>query len=154
MVKADRAGMSAGLELREPLLDHELTAWCLRRPVEVRYDRATETSKLLPRRALERRLPASLVDRPKQGFTPPHASWLAGPLSSAVEDALARLGSGELEPLAFPPGCGSWADCDAALGDGRRHFLWRVVCFAEWWRHVRRGHGVDRARAGGQLAGA
>src|SRR5262249_5579566 len=80
MVKADRASMHAGLELREPLLDHELTAWLLHLPVAARYDRTSRTSKRLPRSLLATRFPRSHFDRPKQGFNPPLVSWLEGPL--------------------------------------------------------------------------
>jgi asparagine synthase (glutamine-hydrolysing) len=149
MVKTDRAGMHVGLELREPLLDHELTAWCLRRPVEVRYDRDAGTSKMLPRRLLARRLPAALFDRPKQGFTPPHESWLAGPLAAIAEDALDRLRGGGLEPLALPAGSGAWPLWRDRLGDGGRELLWRVACFAAWADRLReRGSGAEHVDIG------
>jgi asparagine synthase (glutamine-hydrolysing) len=138
MVKADRASMSVGLELREPLLDHDLTAWCFRAPLADRFDHATGATKVMARRALERRVPRALLDRPKQGFTPPLQQWLARALAEAVPSALERLSAGDLEPLALPWGCRSWKECDPVLHDVNRDFLWRVVCFSEWNQRVRR----------------
>ncbi len=135
MVKADRAGMSVGLELREPLLDSELTDWCLQRPIADRYNCITKTTKLLPRAVLQKRMPKSLFERPKQGFTPPLDQWLKGPLLVTMHDALARLKRGELAPLALPPDCRNWAECASRLHDQHQQLLWRIVCFSEWLKH-------------------
>ncbi len=136
MVKADRASMSVGLELRSPLLDHELTTWLLRSPVSARFDHQRRLTKVPFRRSLERRVSAALLDRPKQGFTPPLAKWLAGPLAGQMADALERLNSGLLDPIVLPRGCTSWRDCDPALRDGNIDFLWRIVSFSEWSKHA------------------
>ena len=138
MVKADRASMSVGLELRSPLLDHELTAWLLRSPVSARFDHERSVTKLLSRRSLEHRLSATHFDRPKQGFTPPLPKWLAGPLAAQMADALERLRNGRLDPIVLPRGCDSWRDCDPALRDRNIDFLWRIISFSEWSRHA--GH--------------
>jgi asparagine synthase (glutamine-hydrolysing) len=137
MVKSDRASMSVGLELREPLLDHKLTAWCLELPIAERYDSARRISKLLPRQALRKRLPAKLIDRPKQGFTPPLHKWLQGPLKPIVSDALERLKNGSIAPLGLPAGIKEWSDCSARLNDQHQQFLWRIVCFSNWLDHHR-----------------
>lgn len=135
MVKADRAGMSVGLELREPLLDHQLTAWNLQLPIKYRYDRSTRQAKILPRAALQRRLSKTLFERPKQGFTPPLDHWLKGPLLPHVTDALDRLGRGDLVPLSLPSDCRDWPECGSRLNDPYQQFLWRIVCFSEWKKH-------------------
>jgi len=132
MVKADRASMSVGLELRSPLLDHDLTAWLLRSPVSSRFDQQRSLPKLLSRRSLASRVSPELFDRPKQGFSPPIQKWLAGPLAGQVADALERLESGRLAPIVLPPGCSNWSDCESALGDVKIDFLWRIISFSEW----------------------
>lgn len=139
MVKSDRAGMHVGLELREPLLDHELTAWCLSRPVAERYDRGSRAAKLPARRILRQALPDSLVARPKRGFTPPLADWLAGPLRPTVQGALVRLTRGDLFPLELPARARTWDECVAALDDRHNQFLWRVVCFSGWLSRYQQG---------------
>jgi asparagine synthase (glutamine-hydrolysing) len=135
MVKADRASMNVGLELREPLLDHQLTEWCLRLPIEFRFDRATDTTKILPRELLQRRLPKALYEKPKRGFTPPLDRWLNGPLRPAACDALDRIRRGDLAPLHLPSEFKDWSDCASRLNDQHQQFLWRIVCFSEWMRH-------------------
>ena len=45
-------------------------------------------SKYLLRRLLERHVPSSIVNRPKQGFAVPVADWLRGPLAGLVDDLL------------------------------------------------------------------
>ncbi len=136
MVKADRASMSTGLELRAPLLDHHLTAWLLNSPVSSRFDYERGITKLLPRRALAHKISSNLLDRPKRGFTPPLARWLAGPLAERAKDALERLENGLLGPLALPRGCTTWRDLDPVLRDEGNQFLWRILCFSEWKRSV------------------
>jgi asparagine synthase (glutamine-hydrolysing) len=144
MVKADRASMSVGLELREPLLDHELTAWCLQLPTFQRFDRSTRTGKLPARAALAQRLPREMFERPKQGFTPPLHAWLRGPLRGLVETTLSRLARGELPPLCLPDSCRTWEECASRLNDRFDAFLWRVICFAQWLDHHRE---IGRGRA-------
>lgn len=135
MVKADRASMSVGLELREPLLDHEFTTWCLKLPVSDRYDQKKRIAKFLARQALERRVPKNLIDRPKQGFTPPLDCWLKGPLQAVMQDALKALRQGALSPLALPGECHHWPELARKLNDLHQQFLWRVICFSGWLKH-------------------
>ena len=135
MVKADRASMSTGLELRSPLLDHELTAWLIRTPVSARFDHMRSVTKILLRRSLESRVSPELLNRPKQGFTPPLQQWLAGPLAGQMADALQRLESGHLDPIVLPRGCANWGDCDPAISGGNIDFLWRIISFSEWSTH-------------------
>lgn len=134
MVKADRASMRFGLELREPLLDHEFTAFGLRAAMAARFDKVQRRGKPLARRYLSQRLPAALVERPKQGFTPPLPAWLDGPLNAVKREAVADLEAGRLPGLAIPSGVESWAGCAARLDDRHQQFLWRVICFAGWAR--------------------
>jgi asparagine synthase (glutamine-hydrolysing) len=132
MVKADRASMAVGLELREPLLDHQFTAAGLALPSSARFDKKKQQGKTFARTFLSRRLSAKLIDRPKRGFTPPLHLWLSGPLKSIKERALADLESGALYPLMLPKGVRSWRQCAKALDDVHEQFLWRIICFWGW----------------------
>jgi asparagine synthase (glutamine-hydrolysing) len=132
MVKADRSSMHVGLELREPLLDHELTAFGLAAPIRLRFDQRWRQGKVLPRRYLSKLLPKSVLDRPKQGFTPPLVSWLNGPLFERKHEALERLKTGQLPSMILPQGLKSWDECSQKLDDVHHQFLWRTVCFSGW----------------------
>jgi asparagine synthase (glutamine-hydrolysing) len=134
MVKADRASMRFGLELREPLLDHAFTAFGLTAPIEARFDRKLRRGKVLARRYLAERLPEALFDRPKQGFTPPLPAWLDGPLRAVKTQAIADLESGRLPGMALPDGVASWTACATRLQDDQHQFLWRMICFSGWAR--------------------
>ena len=86
LTKVDRASMSAGLEAREPLLDHRIVDLAARLPMDLKYRNGE--SKYLLRKILSRHIPAELYDRPKKGFRSPVDSWLRGKLRPLVENYL------------------------------------------------------------------
>lgn len=87
LVKVDRASMAVGLEARAPLLDHRVAEMALRLPQSLKWREGS--TKWLLRRLLYRRVPRSLLDRPKMGFGVPLADWLNGPLRARMEELLA-----------------------------------------------------------------
>jgi len=87
LVKVDRATMATGLEGREPLLDHRLVEFALRLPFAMR--RGALGPKHLLRKVLYKYVPRELLERPKQGFGVPLASWLRGELAPLVHEYLA-----------------------------------------------------------------
>jgi len=90
LTKVDRASMAHSLEVRVPLLDHEFVDWVSRlSPNDKLHGRE---GKYIFKKALESRLPDSILYRPKMGFGVPLASWFRGPLKEHVRDAL--LGEG------------------------------------------------------------
>jgi asparagine synthase (glutamine-hydrolysing) len=86
LVKADRASMSASLEVRVPLLNKLLLDFAARLPHH--YKLHGLTTKYLLRRAAEGILPKSISQRAKKGFNIPVAKWLAGPLLEMTRDML------------------------------------------------------------------
>jgi asparagine synthase (glutamine-hydrolysing) len=88
LVKVDRTAMAASLETRAPLLNREIVEFAWRLPVEAKIDKAN--SKKVLRQILYRYIPASLVERPKQGFNVPLDTWLRGNLSGWAEDLLSE----------------------------------------------------------------
>jgi asparagine synthase (glutamine-hydrolysing) len=86
LTKVDRMTMAFGLEARVPLLDLEVAELALRIPTAL-HMRGGSMKRLL-RQVLRERLPASLVDRPKQGFAVPLARWMRGPLRQMLRDVL------------------------------------------------------------------
>lgn len=133
LVKTDRASMAASLEMRVPLLDHEVVEFAWNLPLSLKL-RGNKTKWLLDQ-VLERYLPRHLTDRPKQGFTVPIQDWLRGPLREWAEDLLApeALRSSDL------------FDCDRirntwdAYLSGRDPLaynrLWDVLMFQAWMEH-------------------
>ena len=84
--KVDRASMAHSLEVREPLMDHELVEWLATLPSSLKIRNGE--SKYLLKKAMEPHLPADIMYRPKMGFSVPLARWLRGPLKSRVREAL------------------------------------------------------------------
>jgi len=90
-------------------------------------------SKRVLRAALARRLPADVLDGPKQGFGVPLDAWFRGPLGDHAEDVLSS-------PSAASQGL---FDRDAVLGllrahrDGRvaAHETLYTLLFLERWFH-------------------
>jgi asparagine synthase (glutamine-hydrolysing) len=84
--KVDRASMAHSLEVREPLMDHEIVEWLATLPSSMKI-RGGETKYLL-KKALEPHLPHDIMYRPKMGFAVPLARWFRGPLRERVRGAL------------------------------------------------------------------
>ncbi|MGA7181637.1 MAG: XrtA/PEP-CTERM system amidotransferase [Thiobacillaceae bacterium] len=86
LTKVDRASMAHALEVREPLLDHELMGWVSGLPTDLKL-RGTE-GKFLFKKALEPYLPNDVLYRKKMGFAVPLAGWFRGPLKDKVRHAV------------------------------------------------------------------
>lgn len=84
--KVDRASMAHSLEVREPLMDHELVQWLATLPSDFKI-RGGE-GKYVFKKAFEPLLPHDVLYRPKMGFSVPMASWLRGPLQARMREAV------------------------------------------------------------------
>jgi asparagine synthase (glutamine-hydrolysing) len=84
--KVDRASMAHSLEVREPLMDHELVEWVATLPRQLKV-RGGE-GKFLLKKAMEPFLPADVLYRPKMGFAVPLERWFRGPLKARVREAV------------------------------------------------------------------
>jgi asparagine synthase (glutamine-hydrolysing) len=74
LVKADRASMLNGLELRTPFLDQKLVDFVQRLPRWFKYQGGQR--KRLLKKAFASRIPDQLLYRRKKGFGIPLSSWL------------------------------------------------------------------------------
>ena len=84
--KVDRASMAHSLEVREPLMDHELVEWLATLPSSLKIHR--QEGKYVFKKAMEPYLPSDVLYRPKMGFAVPLARWFRGPLKQRVRDAV------------------------------------------------------------------
>jgi asparagine synthase (glutamine-hydrolysing) len=84
----DVMSMANGLEVRVPFVDHVLldAVW----PDLGDYPLLMRNKRLL-HETLARPLPREAVDRPKQGFTLPFATWMGGDLQPFVRSGMAHL---------------------------------------------------------------
>ncbi|MFN0163541.1 MAG: XrtA/PEP-CTERM system amidotransferase [Burkholderiales bacterium] len=84
--KVDRASMAHSLEVREPLMDHQLVEWLATLPSSFKY--SDGEGKLLLKKSMEPHLPEDVLYRPKMGFAVPLAAWFRGPLRGRVSEAV------------------------------------------------------------------
>ena len=127
----DRMTMAHGLEARSPMLDHRLVELVAALPA--RHKLRGRRLKRLLRAVARDLLPPAIVERPKQGFMFPLASWLKGPLHGAV----AQLGRGSALVAAGVLDPGAIARL-AGEHEGRRadHHarLWLLLNLEVWFR--------------------
>lgn len=92
---ADVMSMSQGLEVRVPLIDHQLAKRVMGLPGALKMSR---TPKTLLVGALEGSLPDEIVHRPKRGFTLPFEHWMRQELRPEIESRLsvAKVSAGPL----------------------------------------------------------
>ncbi len=127
LTKVDRATMASSLEARVPYLDHRFFEFCARLDPGLKQRGAT--GKYLLKRLAEKWLPAEIVHRRKQGFVPPLAEWLAGPLRQRAQAAFASLARrGLFRPAALS------SVIDEHDAGGRRHGnrLWALLVLETW----------------------
>jgi asparagine synthase (glutamine-hydrolysing) len=95
---ADVMSMSQGLEVRVPLIDHQLAKAVLALPGKWKLN---GTPKKLLVAALAGSLPAEVVHRPKRGFTLPFEHWMRQELRPEIEAVLKekRISEGPLGEL-------------------------------------------------------
>lgn len=86
LTKVDRASMAHALEVRVPLLDHELVEWMAGLSPDLKLK--NREGKYIFKKALESYLPSDILYRPKMGFAVPLGSWFKGPLKDQVRDSL------------------------------------------------------------------
>jgi asparagine synthase (glutamine-hydrolysing) len=128
----DRVSMAHGLEVRVPFLGNELVD--VARRIPPRLQAGGQSGKALLRRAMADLLPASIVEKPKQGFSPPDESWYRGPTMDGIRALLLERRS--LDRGYFQP-----AAVRRVLDDhleGRRNnrlLIWSLVTF-EWWNRL------------------
>lgn len=92
LLKVDRTSMWHALEVRSPLLDHEVHELAARTPARMKLRRG-ETKWLLKQLARRRGLPEHLVSRRKKGFGIPVGEWFRGDLRPWLEGVLRDPGT-------------------------------------------------------------
>lgn len=130
LAKVDRASMAAGLEARSPLLDHRIVEFATVLPADLKWKDGR--GKVILRKALGRRVPRALVDRPKMGFGVPLSRWLKGPLRGTVSEAL-RGPDLERVGLHTVPAVRLWTSFLSGH-PVRPDLLWALFVLAGWSR--------------------
>jgi asparagine synthase (glutamine-hydrolysing) len=131
LVKADLATMANSLELRSPLLDHDVIDWANSLPAKFKV--AGRESKHILKDIARTLVPAELIDRPKMGFAIPRADWLRNELRQITHDLLT-------DEVARSRG---WFDqheihkilSEHQSGQDRDSIIWPALCLELWARN-------------------
>lgn len=130
--KVDRASMAHSLEVRDPLMDHELVEWLATLPSALKVK--GQEGKYVFKKAMEPYLPADVLYRPKMGFAVPLARWFRGPLKARVREAM--LGDTLAASGMFD--AGTLRHLVDAHQSGARDYsapLWTLMMFEAFLRH-------------------
>jgi asparagine synthase (glutamine-hydrolysing) len=133
LVKVDRMSMANSLEVRSPLLDHELAELAATIPHAWKIARGQGKRILLE--ALGDRLPTALLNRPKWGFGVPLADWFRGELREFLWDhvtAAEFLDRGIVSPEFLRA---LLEEHDSGRRDNS-HWLWSLLVLALWFQEM------------------
>jgi len=132
LTKVDRMSMLNSLEVRVPILDHQVVEWVTSLPAE--WKLRGKSQKYLLRKLAERvGVPREVLDRPKQGFALPLVHWMRNEL----RELLMIL----LEPRSLQRGYFEARGIQKLMDDhlqGRRQLssrIWRLLIFELWHRN-------------------
>jgi asparagine synthase (glutamine-hydrolysing) len=127
----DRAGMSAGVEVRVPLLDLELIDFAAKIPASMKQ--SGSEGKSIFKEAMRGVLPHDVIYRPKSGFGAPLRRWLRQELRSKVEDTLDPV---VLRRRGFfdPPAVQTLIDNDRQGRIDGSYTIFALMCFELWCR--------------------
>ena len=132
LIVSDKLGMSASLEERVPLLDHDLIDFALRLPSN--WKLRNGQGKYMLRNVMRNLVPEEIATARKQGFTPPDATWYRTVLRDEVEALL--LNKRTLEREIFQPaGIRRILDEHYSEKANHRFLIWSLMVF-EWWNRL------------------
>ena len=129
LVKVDRAAMAHSLETRVPFLDPDVikAAWSL--PEHLKFNGGV--GKWCLRELLYKRVPRSVVDRPKAGFSVPIETWLKSDLRDWAEELLSEQRLREGGYFDHKIVRDRWNSYQK--DGGRWHYhLWDILMFEAW----------------------
>jgi asparagine synthase (glutamine-hydrolysing) len=133
LTKVDRASMAHALEVRVPLLDHNLVEWISGLPASLKLH--GHEGKYIFKKSLQPYLPNDVLYRDKMGFAVPLASWFRGPLRQRLTDAL-------MDPVLSDSGLFNARVIKEMLDQhqsGRRDHsapLWTLLMFQSFLRNI------------------
>jgi asparagine synthase (glutamine-hydrolysing) len=139
----DKISMAHSLETRVPFLDNNLVDYVLTVPSEYKLDFSglmqgsgsgpilTSDGKYILRKAMGGLIPDAILNRKKQGFSPPDESWYRGETMGYIKEILLNrktLGRGYFRPAYIH----KIVDEHTSGKVNHRLLIWSLLCF-EWW---------------------
>ena len=131
LMKVDKLSMAHGLEARVPYLDADLVQFVSSLPMK--YKIKNRTSKIILKEIVRDVLPASIIDRKKQGFTLPIKKWLADEKNPLVQKYLSPEKIGENNFFHTEEVQKMVRAHQMGKGDYTRQ-LWNLLTFQAWMK--------------------
>lgn len=153
MIVDDKTSMAHSMETRVPFLDNDLADFALRLPMSLklknlsarlnesgdendistrsRYETRTHDGKMVLRRAMDGLIPLETVERTKQGFTAPDASWFRGESIDYINRFLLQPDARIYDYLQPDYVSAKIKEHESGKANNRL-FIWSVLSF-EWW---------------------
>ena len=134
LIKFDRMSMAHSLEGRAPYLAPGIVEAGVSLPPSQKMN--GEISKAALRRVARQWLPEKILERPKQGFVLPMASWLAQWFADqpSIKDYFLERSMPEL----YMPEITKLVQEDLKVGIQRERFLFAIVLLVEWYKTFER----------------
>lgn len=126
----DRLAMAHSLEVRVPFLDHRVVEFAGRLPSSMKVT-LSETKRVL-KRAASAYLPASVIDRPKEGFVLPTDAWLNSAFNPLLDEVFSPMWMHH--GLFSREAVRELVDAHAAGHSDNTYKIWTLVMFQLWHR--------------------
>lgn len=133
LVKVDRMSMANSLEVRSPLLDHELAEFAMTIPHAWKIRNGKGKQIFL--KAVGDRLPPELLKLPKKGFGVPLAAWFRGALRPMLWDHLTSRKFLDRGMISTPFVSHLLKEHDSGRRDNS-HWLWMLLMLELWFRNL------------------
>jgi asparagine synthase (glutamine-hydrolysing) len=126
LTKVDRASMAVSLEVRAPLLDHQLMETVAAIPSSFKL--RGRVSKYIFKKAMEPLLPPEVLYRPKMGFAVPLNRWFRKELREMAQETISACQDGILDQRYLKK---IWQQHQDGRFD-RSAYLWAVLMYSKW----------------------
>jgi len=136
LVKVDRMSMANSLEIRVPYLDYTFVEFAASIPNSLKLKGMT--TKHILKKAMEKKLPAEILERKKIGFDIPLGPWLRGELKDFAADVLSpeRLKSHGYFNETY---IRRILDEHMSGAHNHRQLLWPLIVFQFWYDRYLKG---------------
>lgn len=134
--KVDRASMSASLEVRSPLMDHEVAELTFRFPQKFKIN--GKITKYILREIAYELLPKNLLNTPKRGFSIPYQDWMRFGLKERLidySDTDYLKNQNLFNPLKCQNMVKSFLDGDNSVAN----ICWNFLMYQMWYEKYMKG---------------
>jgi asparagine synthase (glutamine-hydrolysing) len=132
LTKTDRMSMWHGLEVRVPLLDHELVEFMSGLPSDLKIKGMN--LKYIFKKVLRGFLPDEILDRPKAGFHVPVPRWIKGELRELIGEFLSEKAL-KKQGLFEPEFIGKMIEEQIKGKEDWSRNIWGILMFCLWERN-------------------